>query len=258
MYDIGFFDEELELISDPELKAITVAALEAAPKWFWTTPASKTGDHHPIDDRDEGGNCQHTAKVSWLAYKFFDCFELDPDVGLIAGLLHDIKKFSGIDYEEYKRHGQEAAGWLRQLPGTVDLSDAAKVKWNTICFCIESHMGRWGDIPPDTLEQKLIHIADVAASMKQFVALKFYDPKKAEKLEPAGDKWRYFQESDDGKQLIVKFGKYKGNPIEVMLFDVKYTDWVLSSKFPDEVKDIIRQYMVADNNGTQPELPVTK
>jgi hypothetical protein len=248
MYDISFFDEELELIADRELKAVTKDALLAAPAWFWTAPASATGRHHPLDDNVEGGNCHHTAKVVWLAYKFALELQLDTDAQVSAAHLHDIAKFGLRNEAEqpprmpsYAMHGEIAAAHLLEYK---DLSWSAEliVKWYTVCNLVRTHMGKWGQAMPATLEQNVLHLADVAASCRAFVALKFTDPEAAPLLEEIAAEREYFTVDADG-DLAFAFGhKYCGvKAEEVMRVNPGYFDWMLKQTFPAFVKRQVRE-----------------
>jgi hypothetical protein len=185
MYNVEFFSEELSLIGNEELRDHTREILSYAPAWFWWAPASLTGLHHPPEDREDGGNCLHTAKVVWLAYKFFHCFDLDTDPAVVAGLTHDLAKYGWYeepeepsgDRTDFDNHPHEAANWMaRRLPKTKH----AIQKWRLACELVMTHMGGRGFFGPHSFEQKIFHLADVAASRRGFVALKFYDAENFE------------------------------------------------------------------------------
>lgn len=248
MYDVIFFEEELELIKDVGLRALTRNALISAPKWFWTAPASATGKHHPPDDNVEGGNCHHTKKVIWHGYKFALELGLDTDIMAAAASGHDIAKFGLKDEMErppnmpsYCRHGEIAAEYLLSLQGTVWPEDIVE-KWHSVCSLVRTHMGKWGQTMPETLAQNILHLADVAASCRAFVALKFTDPESAPALEEFLGEREYFTEDEDGDWMIAFGGKYEGKKVvEVMVENAGYFDWMLKGTFPVFVKEQVRE-----------------
>jgi uncharacterized protein (DUF3820 family) len=251
-YDVTFFDEELALIKYDELRTMTRKVLQKAPRWFWTAPASSTGKHHPPDTNGPGGLCRHIRKVVWLVYKYFQCVDLDTDIAVVAALLHDIAKFGiddemevGSDRPQYKRHGEIGAEFIERQIRAED-SDFWEENIPTllpIVACIERHMGKWGPRQPAGIDQWLLHIADVTAAHKAFVALEFYDPENATSIEAIEEEeWRYLIESDAG--TVLNFGKYKGWTVEAVLKDpikYEYINWILKEDFPGEVKDKLRE-----------------
>ncbi len=239
MYDISFFSTELGWIKDPALRFTTKKALEAAPKWFWTAPASSTAKYHPPDSNGEGGLARHNAKVTWLAYKYAECFNLDSDVMVVAALLHDFDKFGpedemelGKDRPHYKSHAVIGADILQKRFAEFSKDadqlhpDELRNKWDAACSLIRSHTGRWGKCHPFTLEQKLLHIADVSAAHKELVAIRFYDPDRAVEPVEQTSKYRFFRE--EGDDLVLDFGKHKGRTVDTMLDSFPdYVDWLL-------------------------------
>jgi HD superfamily phosphodiesterase len=248
MYDVSFFKTELSWIKLPALQFTTKKALEAAPKWFWTAPASSTGKFHPPDSNGSGGCARHTAKVKWLAYKQAECFGVDNDPIVVAALLHDWDKFGpddemelGRDRPHYKNHAVFGADMLQRRFAEFSKDadqlhpDQLRNKWDAACALIRSHMGRWGSVQPYTLEQKLLHIADVTAAHKELVAVKFYDPNRStEAVREANGKYRYFRE--EGDDLIIKFGnKHRGRTVdEVIEHFPDYVQWALGTDFDNE------------------------
>lgn len=275
MYDVEFFKAELSWIKDPALRSITKKALEAVPSWFWTAPASSTGKWHPPDSNGEGGCARHTAKVAWLAYKYAECFGLDSDVMVVAALLHDFDKFGpedamelGKDRPHYKRHAEIGADMLLErfeefckAAGQEPVSQLRN-KWEAACSLIRSHMGKWGVCQPYTLEQQLLHIADVTAAHKELVAVRFYDPDRATEPvqpEPAQEepKYRFFRE--EGDDLVVDFGnKHRGRTVDMVIAEFpSYVEWVLgqdfdNKDFDEEVKRVFNEAMGITANKPKP------
>ena len=159
IYNIDFFSGELDLINDPTIKDLTRQSLLQAPKYIWYVPASITGKHHPPDDNDPGGLCWHLKKTSWIAWRMFHNLMLNTDVGVAAGLLHDICHRGVNDepedgYESYQKHGELAVSLLgKTMLANPEKTIAQERLWADISMCIISHMGRWGNIEPELLEQ---------------------------------------------------------------------------------------------------------
>lgn len=247
MHNINFFKEELDLIEDSDLRAMTEVALSEAPAWFWVESASLTQKHHPPDDLVEGGLCVHEKKVAWLAHRFFTAFNEDSDVGVSAALTHDIRHRGSGDevgsVDDYKRHAEAAADYLWGV-GQEQFSYGARCqeKWARVIACVSSHMGKFGESgkPPLMLDQQLLHLADVAASFRLLVGLPFY----TDDIPPLPDVMeagKHFVERD-GKTLF-NFGKkhYRQDVMEVMTINPGYFDWMLKAGFPDDVIEQVKQ-----------------
>jgi hypothetical protein len=241
-----FFGEELSLIDDDALRETTELALIHAPKYFWEIPASLTGKHHSAEDRKPQGNLRHSAKVGWLAWKLFDAFGFKPDLGMCAGLVHDIQKYGPFDQPDanrfYSSHGRAAARWLEDLAFVPanwfykHKSDEFDRDWTTICKCVETHMGRFGrcsrEFARATLEQQIFHAADVMAASKAFSSLKYGAPEQAPPLSELLDRRLFFDRTDEG--LKIAFGKHKGRTIRAVIYDYhaySYIEWLLNQFF---------------------------
>ncbi len=254
MYNIEFFQTELGWIKDATLRLAVRSALEAAPAWFWTAPSSSSGKWHPVDSNGEGGLCRHTAKGTWLVYKYAECFGVDSDILVSAFLLHDWRKFgpddemeSGRDRPHYKRHAELGADeLLERFPEFCGVGDqeppsGLRHKWEAVCSLIRSHDGKWGTCQPYTLEQKLVHIADVTAAHKELVAVKFYDPDRPVEA-PVETNYERLIEKDG--EVFLNFGKNSGKSIKSIIEnDTGYADWILSDKYDKE--DVKEAFVVA-------------
>ena len=244
VYDLEFFREELNLINDPEIKRLTEETLLVAPTYFWYVPSSITGKYHPPDDNEPGGLCWHSKKAAWLGYRMFDNLSLDTDIGLVAGLTHDIAH-RGLedkpddDYESYQKHGELASYRLGQMCAVMD-NKSSEVPWAMIGACVASHMGKWGNRKPETIEQTTFHLADVAASTRGLVNYTCMEQETGINFdytiaEIVGKK-EYFKEVDG--ELCFNFGKkHMGTPLKVVAQgNDSYLSWM------------IRQGIASDDN----------
>lgn len=250
MYNVSFFNEELMLIKDDDLRGMVTEVLECAPKWFWIEPASLSGRHHPPDDLVEGGIAVHTKKVAWLAHKYFDAFNEDTDVGVASALVHDIRSRGAGDevgtIDDYKRHADAGEEYLREF-GLEEFSYGAKCqdKWAKVCVCVGWHMGRYesdGRLPP-SIQPQLLHLADLGASFRLLVGLPFYtdDLPKINDVMEASQK---FVKRDN--VWVFNFGKqfFRKPVMDVMKTQRgrDYFDWMLKAGFDNEVCVQVKQF----------------
>ncbi len=270
VYDLEFFRNELNLINDPEVRKLTEEALRSAPVYIWHIPASMTGKYHPPDDNVPGGLCWHLKKTAWLGYRMFDNLMLDTDIGVVAGLTHDIahrglEDTPDDDYESYQKHGELAAYRLGQSLLNISEEEDYNAQgsygltWALIGGCVASHMGRWGNCKPKTIEQVTFHLADVAASTRGLVSIGFGNNHQigheGYSIEEIVGKKLYFKEVDG--ELCFNFGKkHMGTPLKtVVKIDYGYTSWMLKQGvmtednpkgFPKEVIDIVQDARIPD------------
>lgn len=159
---------------------IVLACLDKAPAWLEVDAASLTGKYHPIDNLGEGGTVRHIIKTIWVGSKLVNAFNLDNDIVVAACALHDIGKRGFGDstgsVEDYNNHPLAAAEWMMLnletfMPEDITMEARGDIisKWLIICNAIKSHMGKWGNYQTQTEIDKIVHIADLVASMKQFV-----------------------------------------------------------------------------------------
>ena len=153
-------------IKNAEIKKMTKGFLLSAPDYFWTAPSSR--NHHPPDERSEGGLALHTLRVVKMADLICDSENSDQatmDVIKSACILHDIRR-----YGPKKRPSSYSVENHPDL--AADLVESYGEKWEplprTLCpaiaGCIRTHMGRWGRLKPKTKEQVMVHLADCLAA----------------------------------------------------------------------------------------------
>ena len=148
-------------ITDPLLRTFTMVALQEAPAHFWHKPSS-AGGHHPIDEHGDGGLALHSlrvARVCWVLCQSRP--ELNPDMILSAGILHDIGRYGlGVIPAQYTlpNHPDIGAEFLRSLGGDMV---------EEVACAVETHSGRWGRIEPRNETEWLVHYADCIAANYQ-------------------------------------------------------------------------------------------
>ena len=165
------FAEEMALIKNEKLKNVVADFFDyVVPDYFFKIPASSSGKHHPRFASGEGGLVRHTKMVVAVAITlaYLGGCKSGPDTDIIvaACLLHDTFKNGHVDAgrsitshpviakDEFEKYttGKESIYYER----------------GAICRAIQSHMGRWYDIEPESGIQKIVHVADFIASRKFF------------------------------------------------------------------------------------------
>ena len=148
-------------ITDPLLNTFTMVALQEAPAHFWHKPSS-AGNHHPSDEHGDGGLALHSLRVARVCWTLCQSRpDLNPDVILSAGILHDIGRYDlGDNPTQYTLpdHPDIGARFLRELGG--DMAEE-------VACAVETHTGRWGRIQPRNETEWLVHYADCIAANYQ-------------------------------------------------------------------------------------------
>ena len=155
---------ELESINDPWLRKEIIDLVLAAPKWFFTIGASKTGQHHPQYAQGEGGLLRHTVATIKLAkilsgVAYLQLSEYQKDAYIAAAAIHDLHKYGTDDEPDDKigrNHGFSAS---QLITGTHPF----------IADIVRTHMGEFGPSKPRTIHQFMLHVADLLASRPNIV-----------------------------------------------------------------------------------------
>lgn len=163
------FEKEIALINNLEIQNWVVASLKNASDYFWTAPASSTGEYHPACSNVIGGLVIHVKRVVWIANAIcagWGVFERDRDIVLAACLLHDIaKSASYTDFNSYEDHPINAKNFFAE-------SSAEFVK--EVYQCVRLHMGRWSPrsvtkpIKDYTPLELAVYTSDYLSSQKRF------------------------------------------------------------------------------------------
>ena len=181
--DITGLEQEIELISDPNIKKFVRYLLKHAPA-FWKAPGSQTADAHPPDEELEGGLVLHTKRVvrtvMLLAMTVESDKQNDFDCVVAAAILHDISKYMldettgeflfdpmhpyTVDrYVDWSRQESLAYGGS-DGDNTVDI-DTESI--GLILRLIRCSHGIWSPIPetiPYSDLEKILHEADLIAA----------------------------------------------------------------------------------------------
>jgi len=171
--------DKISRIEDPELRRLVEACLEQVPNHFWMKPSSSTGKYHPKDEHLPGGLSLHTARVSDVAELIIDSlkYRCTPDIVRTGALLHDISRYGTAEKPtEHSLHNHPllGAGWVAEVGHKLD-PPIEEDKLQEVCSTVRSHMGRWHDPSPDSVNEVLVHLADVIAAG--------YIPVRGERLE---------------------------------------------------------------------------
>ena len=228
VYDISIFKPELSLIVDPLIRELTERVLTEMPAYIWSAVSSVTNKYHPPEDNQPGGVLLHLKKTSWVAYRIFDNLGLNTDIGVSAGLTHDIalrglEAEASDEFEVYEQHGELAYERLHEhVIHLADMPDRIVTDWNTICNCVRSHMGQWGKEKPTSPEEVALHCADVAASTRGLAGIPFIREELSYgmtvenvpdmSIEEIVGRKEFFITAEDGCRVF-NFGKLEGRAL---------------------------------------------
>ena len=172
-------EEEIELIKDEELRNFAKYCIERVPEYFFKVAASSTGKYHPTYTLGEGGLVRHVKAAVKIAESLLELEQnddLDHDVIIFALIFHDCLKHGKEDsgHTEFL-HPVMAADFIWDLFVEYPELDTSKSNLiETICNCIETHMGKWNTnkysveelLKPVTMEEEFVHMCDFLASRK--------------------------------------------------------------------------------------------
>ena len=156
---------ELSLIKDLSVRNFTTSVILKTPGLFWYRPSAYFKGHHPSDEYSEWGNLLHIKRTLVIAKEFTGIEDLDTSSSdiLYSGLLvHDIGKYGPDGLEEriqLKTHAETAVNFI-----LARLESDATLEQEQILGIVMTHMGRWGNVKPSTLLEKLGSYSDCIAS----------------------------------------------------------------------------------------------
>jgi len=287
VYDISIFKPELSLIVDPDLRALTKRVLTEVPAYIWSAVSSITNKYHPPEDNAPGGVCLHLKKTSWVAYRIFDNLGLNTDIGVSAGLTHDIA-LRGLEaqpseeYEVYEQHGELAFERLNEyIVQLIGMPNRLTTDWYTICNCVRSHMGQWGKEKPTSPEGVALHCADVAASTRGLAGIPFIRSQYLLKngfiaeeipnmsIEEIVGRKEFFVTAEDGCRVF-NFGKMEGRALADVASSPQgssYLRWIIGKGiksvknekgFPLYVLAEVREAILEARKPKNPDLDMMK
>lgn len=185
------FKNEIELISDKDLKLFAKYCIKEVPNYFFKIPASSTGKYHPTYTLGKGGLVRHTKAAVKIADSFLniDCikksltdFETSRNIIIFSLIFHDCFKTNNTNHTVFE-HPVLAANFIHECYTKYDKSlikgsrSLFEYEINSIASSIRSHMGEYNinndlkadikSLPlPITFEQRIVHICDYFASRK--------------------------------------------------------------------------------------------
>jgi len=179
--ELGLVDLSPIINSMPNkhIKEFVFAALDVAPDYFWSIPASSSGKHHAEWAVRSRGLVKHTQMAMYIVRELAHTFELsqyDIDCAIAALALHDTLKY-GIDYDlrYYDMHPYLPRIYYGEdiEKGGKGLRFLAPSAFPDIMKAIEHHMGslgsgRWNSMGliPLTPMHRAVHLADYISSRK--------------------------------------------------------------------------------------------
>lgn len=231
------FDKELNFIKNGLVKKLTKEIIKQADDWFFIEPASSSGKYHPQFALEAGGLVMHTKVVVYflkelLRSELYSIDEYHQDMLILSAIAHDIKKYGDGNNTGHtvKNHPELASNYVEKINKEKKiLKNSDDIEY--IKKCIITHMGIWGDIKPETEDEKLLHIADLLASRRE-IDIKFSEEEKKKTLPNIDD-------------YVVDFGMYKGKLIKEVPID--YLKWgsqnIKDNKiFKSIAKQILKEY----------------
>lgn len=163
MPDLEQFKNELLNIGNVAIRNFTKECLIKAPESFWLRPSSSTGKYHLQDEFSKGGIVKHSKRVCLVAEILMRASTspiINKDAVISACLLHDICKYGNsslVTEHTVENHPQLAAKLLREIPEEFSGKEV-------IINAVERHMGKWGVNKPKSIEDRIVHLADIIAT----------------------------------------------------------------------------------------------
>lgn len=173
---------EINFIMDQGIRFCVRAMLYAAGPEFWEIPSCFSGKYHPPDEHQPGGNVLHTKRVVHIIERLCasqDRDQLERDVAIAAGLLHDLCK--GVQWQDGTFHydpmhpytvdrffdvlrSNEDPDEVMSRSTTLQIEETYLFE---ILHAVHCHLGPWSPIPetyPNTALDWVVHFADHIAT----------------------------------------------------------------------------------------------
>ena len=231
---IKYFNNFLNLMTNEDIRILTIRAIENAPDYFYEVPASSSGRYHPMTSLGEGGLVRHTYSLCMILEELFelewyDMTDRERDMCRCAGIVHDMCKCGDTGTHTVFNHPILAASFIEKCNeqnqnGSMVVS---KDEIQEIQRCLSSHMGKWNEntrtgekLPkPVDILQCIVHEADYIAS-RRFLEVRFTEEEK-----------NILYPQIDIEDYILKFGtKHSGKKLlQVAKEDFDYVRWMYTS-----------------------------
>lgn len=240
------FEKQLSEIKTHSIKQFAKEVINQAPDYFFEVPASTTGKHHPEYAAGVGGLVRHTKAVfTFISYivelEMYKLSDKEKDMLKLSALVHDILKL-GVENKSgftAKNHPELAATFIENVNNNMK----DPIPHEDIIYmqqAIESHMGQWGKIKPETEAQKLLHLADYLAARQDIQII--FEPKEQEKTIPT---------IEEIGNYLIGFGKYSGKTIaEVYKSDKPYLTWAMDNVKKEPFNSVAKQYIKESEKDT--------
>lgn len=227
---LKLFVNELNDITEENLRKFAEELIANADEYFFTVAASTSGKYHPQFDLGEGGLVRHTRCVAFFAQceaisRMFT--EHETNMLIVAAIAHDIKKLGdGKTKHTVDDHPRFAAEYINDTNKRTELLSAEDE--SIIAAMVYSHMGKWGHekgLPlPQTELEKSLQAADYIASRKELLGFDFRPTEKVDvKIDPVKP-----------CDFVVGFGKHSGKTIKQIYEEGKkgdtYLHWMMKQE----------------------------
>lgn len=146
------FSYELSLIQNDYLREFAEFCLNNAPDYFYTYPASKSGEYHPRCSNELYGLTRHVKMCIRMSHELmkdgflFSFDENEKDLIYVALLLHDLCKYGFKQYKNFRKHGGIAVHYVEDLvKGTEFESFIFSESWSIISGAMRRHLGVYSE-----------------------------------------------------------------------------------------------------------------
>lgn len=171
-----YFEKELSLIKNLEIKKIAEQGIALLPEYFYKVPASSTGKYHPDYALGAGGLYRHVRAAVGIAVDLFRIYDFTPDeqdMIIVSLIMHDGWK-QGLDGSGNSTHTHPIVASKVLFENVCPNTEEGDESLEIICNAISCHMGKWNTskwdktvLPePKTPIEKFVHECDYLASRK--------------------------------------------------------------------------------------------
>lgn len=249
-----FFNEELNLFENEDIREFCEELLETVPEYFWQVSASSTNKYHPDYTIGFMGLAKHVKGATRFLNHMLsvDCVKnqftsRERDLLRTAIMNHDDEKLgrNGSQYTLFK-HPLLIAERIRAYKGYEWLPDE---ELDYIADACAAHMGQWNTdkrskdvLPlPETIGQQLVHLADYLASRKDLTVS--FDEVIDELIE---------ENKPSPETYQMPFGKYQGEFLSNL--PKHYLEWLSQQSLSEPLKSLVTECLESQSLITLQEL----